>query len=125
MVKLKFGDIIIITVVFILAVSIFFVPKMFLNQNKKIAVISIDGKVYKQIDLSQVKEPQEIVLPLEYENIIEINNNEIYFKHSDCPDKLCVKSGKLKNVGDFAACLPNRVSVSITGDNPPVDSIAK
>jgi hypothetical protein len=60
MVKLKFGDIIIITVVFILAVSIFFVPKMFLNQNKKIAVISIDGKVYKQIDLSQVKEPQKL-----------------------------------------------------------------
>ena len=125
MIKLKLGDIIIIAVILIMAVSIFFLPKLFINSEKKIAVISVNGQIYKKIDLNEVKEPLQIVLPYKYNNVIEVSNGTIKFKSSDCPDKLCVKSGELKNVGDFAACLPNKVSISIVGDNAYVDSVSK
>ena len=37
----------------------------------------------------------------------------IAFVASDCPDKICVKTGKLHRVGEYAACLPNGVILKI------------
>lgn len=33
----------------------------------------------------------------------------ICFEESDCPDKVCIRSGILKHSGQFAACLPNGI----------------
>ena len=46
---------------------------------------------------------------------IHIENNSVYIHDSPCPDKLCVLAGKLDKTGQWAACLPNRVFVSIEG----------
>lgn len=40
----------------------------------------------------------------------------VAFIHSECPDKLCVKRGKLKRKGDTMACVPERVVVVIKGE---------
>ena len=40
-------------------------------------------------------------------------DGRIKFEHSDCPDKICIKSGKLKMVGRTAACLPNKIILKI------------
>lgn len=37
----------------------------------------------------------------------------IQFIQSDCPDKVCIKAGKLHMVGQSAACLPNGIVVKI------------
>lgn len=37
----------------------------------------------------------------------------IAFIESDCPDKICVKSGKLSKAGQYAACVPNRIYIKI------------
>ena len=37
----------------------------------------------------------------------------IAFESSDCPDKVCVRSGKLHLAGQSAACLPNGVIIKI------------
>lgn len=42
-------------------------------------------------------------------------DGSIAFIESDCPDKVCVKSGRLHTVGQMAACLPNQVYVKIVG----------
>jgi len=34
---------------------------------------------------------------------------------SDCPDRVCVKSGRIKRPGEFAACVPNRFLIVIEG----------
>ncbi len=46
---------------------------------------------------------------------IHIENKTVYIYDSPCPDKLCVLAGKLYKTGQWAACLPNRVFVSIEG----------
>jgi len=41
------------------------------------------------------------------------NNGSICFEQSDCPDKICVKTGSLNSVGGTAACLPNEIFLKI------------
>lgn len=48
------------------------------------------------------------------------DSGAVYFLHSDCPDKICIHSGKLTHVGQSAACLPNRVFVRIEAASPGV-----
>ena len=49
------------------------------------------------------------------ESVIQIKNGEARFLHSDCSDDLCVQMGPITESGDWAACLPNRVFLTITG----------
>lgn len=54
------------------------------------------------------------------------NDGNISFIESDCPDKICIKTGKLHIVGQNAACLPNGVVLKIvpadrrSGDEPDI-----
>lgn len=40
-------------------------------------------------------------------------DGSISFEESDCPDKICIKTGKLNIVGQTAACLPNKIIMKI------------
>ncbi len=35
---------------------------------------------------------------------------------SDCPDKLCVKTGRISRKGQTAVCLPNKIVLKVTSD---------
>ncbi len=55
---------------------------------------------------------------------IEVNEKgEIFFRYSDCPDKICVKTGKLSHTGQSAACLPRGIVVKIIGGENELDAI--
>jgi hypothetical protein len=56
-------------------------------------------------------------------SIIEVKDGRIRFVESPCRNKLCIHSGWLQRDADFAACLPNLISISVTGHNPRFDSI--
>jgi hypothetical protein len=56
-------------------------------------------------------------------SIIEVRAGAIRFVESPCRNKLCIHSGWLKHDADFAACLPNLISITVTGHNPRFDSI--
>ncbi len=55
--------------------------------------------------------------------IIKIEAGKIRFATSPCLGKQCIHSGWLQQTGEFAACLPNRISVAVLGDAPRFDSI--
>jgi len=48
-------------------------------------------------------------------NILVIKNGMAYMKHADCPDKLCVNTGKICRTSEKIVCLPNRVMVEVIG----------
>jgi hypothetical protein len=54
---------------------------------------------------------------------VEVANGKIRFLESDCPDKLCVRTGWISRSGESAVCLPNRVEIVILGDSVDVDAI--
>ena len=48
-------------------------------------------------------------------NILVISNGKASMKDANCPDGLCVKTGKISRSGERIVCLPNRVMVEIIG----------
>ena len=45
--------------------------------------------------------------------IVVISHGQAYISESSCPDKICVKSGKIKQNGQTIICAPNRVMLRI------------
>lgn len=48
-------------------------------------------------------------------NILIIEGGEAYMKSADCPDKTCVKSGRISHTGERIVCLPNKIIVEVLG----------
>ncbi|MDD6208020.1 MAG: NusG domain II-containing protein [Clostridiales bacterium] len=46
-------------------------------------------------------------------NELVIEDGEVYMKEADCPDRLCVKHGKLLGAQDSIVCLPHKVVVTL------------
>lgn len=45
--------------------------------------------------------------------VFEVKESKIAFIESDCPDKICVKTGFIDKPGQTAACLPNKTVLHI------------
>lgn len=50
------------------------------------------------------------------ESVLIIENNTIRFEDSPCKEKICIRMGRAEKEGDFLACLPNRITVTIESD---------
>ena len=86
--------------------------------------ITVDGKVIKEMPLSE--DAAYHIEGVDGINELIIENGVCYMKEADCPDKLCVKQGRINESGQSIICLPHRVVVTIKGDEPKaIDSIAK
>lgn len=48
-------------------------------------------------------------------HILVIENGSAHVEDAACPNHLCEKRGKIKNVGESIVCLPNRVEVRVEG----------
>ena len=50
-------------------------------------------------------------------NIVVIENGYVYMKDANCKDKLCIYQGRINNCNETICCLPNKVLISIGGDD--------
>lgn len=58
-------------------------------------------------------------------NILVIGGGEAWLRDANCPDKLCVRQGKIHLNGQTITCLPNKLTVTVTGgEDAPVDIIS-
>jgi len=46
---------------------------------------------------------------------VKIEDGKVWIDYSDCPEKICVKTGKIHRAGDIIVCVPNKVVVAIHG----------
>jgi len=72
--------------------------------------ISVGGQVVQTVDLSR---DGEVSLTGNPHIRFAVKDRAVAFIASDCPDKLCIHSGYLATPGQMAACLPNRVSLTV------------
>jgi hypothetical protein len=49
------------------------------------------------------------------ETVVEIKDGAVQVISSPCPEKICIKTGRISKPGQWIACLPNRVFISIRG----------
>jgi len=57
-------------------------------------------------------------------NVIYIEKDGVSMISAECPDKLCVNQGKIKNSSRSIVCLPNRIVVEIADVKGEVDAVA-
>ena len=59
-----------------------------------------------------------------YTLVVVIKDRNVCVKDADCPDKLCVATGKITQSGKSIVCVPARVSVRLTGGKESSDAVA-
>lgn len=80
------------------------------------AVIYVDGREYRRVDLSKVKEPYVIEIETVYgRNTVLVEPGAISVSSADCPDKICVHQGRLTGAGIPIVCMPHRLVIDIEG----------
>lgn len=83
-------------------------------------VVKVDSEVVKTLPLS-VDVTYEIKTK-SGENTVVIKDHKAYISSATCPDKLCMKMGKIDKSGQSIVCLPNRVIIQIEGKESDIDT---
>ena len=72
----------------------------------------------RRVDLATARDQEfcildESGLPVTF----QVKDPHIRFLSSDCPDKVCVNTGFLKNDLEVACCLPNQTTLFVSQEN--------
>lgn len=86
------------------------------------AVIRSGGKLFRELPLSRDLE-LEVPGPLGNSKI-SILNHQARIASDPSPRQYCVRQGWLKQAGEIAICLPNQVSLELTGSSKRYDSLS-
>ena len=111
-------DFVIIAVLMLLS----FLPEIILGAsvgkgyNNTYAEITVAGKLYKNVPLSEHRGEEIIELKTkEGLNIIKIKDDKIGIIEADCADKVCMNPEYIDKAGQSLVCLPHKVMVEIKG----------
>lgn len=85
------------------------------------AYIYADGELVQEVDFKSTQ--KSYVLEVR-DCEIEVSSEGLCFRHSDCPDKLCEKSGIISKNTQTACCVPNAVVIVIKSDKSKTDIVA-
>ena len=89
------------------------------------AVITVDGQEFGRYRLADIKGVREIRVETNFgANIVECTQSAVWVKEADCPDKIDVKTGKITKPNQMLVCIPNRMTVRLTGGRQAVDGVA-
>ena len=85
------------------------------------AIIRGGGKIFREVPLSR---DQKIAVPGPLGiSLIDIQNRKARIASDPSPRQYCVHQGWLQQAGEIALCLPNQVSVELTGSRKRYDSL--
>ncbi|MCR5781957.1 MAG: NusG domain II-containing protein [Clostridia bacterium] len=112
-------DVLLILLLLAVAAAAWFLPRA--GRDGAVAVVSVAGEEYTRIVLSEA----ESTICFSVNGVwIKISTDGAMITDSDCPDKTCVKTGKISSPGEAAVCVPNKVIVYIEGRDSDVDGVA-
>ena len=120
---------VILVIVFLLIAGVMYGAIHFIQKGEASTVkISVDGKVYGKYSIN--KDEIIDIKTSKGRNVINIHNGCVEMEEADCPDKYCIKQGKIKNTGQTIVCLPHKVVVeiikqNIVNENNDVDAVVK
>lgn len=110
------GDVILVIV--IIAMAIFSLISIAATKRAGQWVrIEVAGSLHQQCNLWQGQELT--VNGPRGKTIIRIDAGTVQVTYSDCPDQICVKTGKIRHAGEMIVCVPNQVVVKIEGAHRP------
>ena len=105
-------DIIIIAAILLVSLSLLLIVTLS-KEEGSVVVVEIDGTTVATYPLDKNAEYSLNV----GSNVLVIKDGVAYMNYSNCPDHTCEKTGKIRYVGQTIICLPNKIAVTIKGDN--------
>ena len=109
---LKTGDIILIALLSLSIVFSFSLLRLSSTQGQLVS-ISVNGREVYRFSLSQNRS-FTVQGPLG-KTLIQIENNKVWVASAPCPQKICMKMGKISKPGEIIVCIPNKVFIKIEG----------
>jgi hypothetical protein len=126
---LKKHEIIILFAAVAVSAAVLIFPALFsaLSPKPETATITLRGESFtvslsedKIFTLSEIAGESDSNLP---QMTFEVKNGGIAVLSSDCPDGDCVKAGFITHSGSAAVCVPNKVTVSLSGTEKTFDAV--
>ena len=93
-----------------------------------VVVVGIINLTKKEGSYAEVVVDGDVVgkYPLSVDGIYSLNNGTntltveggvAYMSYSNCPDHTCENVGKVKHIGQTIVCLPNHLTITVTGES--------
>lgn len=109
----KKTDWIILAVLLALCAGGWFAYRQFFGRQAAMAEIYYRSDLVETVDLSAGVD-KRFSIPQNKNVVFHVYaDGSIRFEESDCPDKICIRTGRIRTVGESAACLPNQIILKI------------
>lgn len=114
---MKKKDILIIVLALAAALLLYGISQISGGASAATVVVTVDGQEVLRRPMA-VEDSYEIRQEDGSVNIIAVEDGAVYMKEDNCRDGLCIRQGKMKNAAKTIVCLPHKLVVSLTGDEP-------
>lgn len=116
--SLKKKDWVFIGIIVVLAI-VGLLAMQYINSNEAdlTVVITIDGKVFREIPLTQETNEEIIVEENGNSNVVIIKDGQVFVREASCPDQICVQTSPADENGEMVVCLPNKVIVEVVAND--------
>ena len=106
-------DIIVIASLLLLSLLVLLIAQL-TRKDGAVAIVTVNGETVGEypMDLDAVYTINGGT------NILTVEGGIAYMSYSDCPDHVCERTGKVRYVGEQIVCLPNKVTVTVSGEIP-------
>ena len=117
--KRRRADLIVIGSLLLLALVLWLVLGAFRTEGGEV-VVRVDGVETERHALTE-----DGTFPLNGgSNILVIAEGRAWLSEANCPDRLCVRQGKIHYTGQSIICLPNRLTVTVEGgESDGIDAV--
>lgn len=114
---IKKTDFIILSIVAVLCLAGWSLYRYEFGKTAAVAEIYYKSDLVETVDLVRGTD-RRFSIPQNKNVVFHLfSDGSICFEESDCPDKICIKTGRLSIVGQSAACLPNQIVMKIVPKN--------
>jgi hypothetical protein len=125
-IAVKKGDLLIIFILICAGLTWYLQDYFRPDSGNNLAVIEVNGKHYQSVPMN---ENAKYLINFPDNKYIEvtIENQEAWISKLtvDCPEKICIKTGKISKPGESIVCLPNKTVIYIEGSaNKNIDDIS-
>ena len=122
-------DLLLLGILLLVFLVLFAVIRISGGHNGGNAVITVAGETYGTYPLAEDR-TVEIEIDGKVTNTLVIRDGQADMIQADCPDQLCVHQHAISRGNENIVCLPNKVVVTVTGeeagdDEDEVDVIVK
>lgn len=113
---MKLKEIIIIGSILVASLVLWLILEL-TKQPGEIVIVRIDG-----VEVAEYSLLIDGIYELnEGTNILHIEDGKAWLEDATCPDKLCVKQGKINKNGETITCLPYKLTVTVYGKDDFVE----